>query len=67
FGYGIHQCLGQQLARTELADAFRHLLRRFPNLRLAIPSDRVPLRTEMSTYGVSSLPVTWDPVLDQRH
>jgi cytochrome P450 len=64
FGYGIHQCLGQQLARAELADAFRHLLRRLPNLRLAIPADKVPLRADMSTYGVHSLPVTWDPVLD---
>ncbi|RAS70759.1 cytochrome P450 [Lentzea atacamensis] len=59
FGHGIHQCLGQQLARVEMAAGFTELLRRLPALRLAVPADEVPLRTDMSIYGVHALPVTW--------
>ncbi|GEB55135.1 hypothetical protein GCM10017674_29340 [Streptomyces gardneri] len=62
FGHGIHQCLGQQLARVELTVALPALLRRFPSLRLDVPADEVPLRTDMSIYGVHRLPVTWDEV-----
>ncbi|MFD5828753.1 cytochrome P450 [Lentzea sp. NPDC060358] len=59
FGHGIHQCLGQQLARVEMTVGFTELLRRFPDLRLAVPAEEVPLRTDMSIYGVHKLPVTW--------
>lgn len=60
FGHGIHQCLGQQLARVEMRVAFRALLDRFPTLRLAVPAEEVQLRPETADiYGVKSLPVTW--------
>ncbi|MEW9520357.1 cytochrome P450 [Streptomyces tubercidicus] len=59
FGHGIHQCLGQQLARIEMRAGFDGLLRRFPTLKLAIPADEVKLRTNMRIYGVHALPVTW--------
>ncbi|MFI1157328.1 cytochrome P450 [Streptomyces sioyaensis] len=59
FGHGIHQCLGQQLARIEMRAGFDGLLRRFPTLKLAIPADEVKLRTDMNIYGVHELPVTW--------
>ncbi|GGM71784.1 cytochrome P450 [Lentzea pudingi] len=59
FGHGIHQCLGQQLARVEMAVGFTELLRRLPTLELAVPAAEVPLRTDMSIYGVHRLPVTW--------
>jgi cytochrome P450 len=59
FGHGVHQCLGQQLGRIELRAGFDGLLRRFPNLRLDVPADQVPLRTDMNIYGVHALPVTW--------
>ncbi|MER7012658.1 cytochrome P450 [Saccharopolyspora sp. NPDC000359] len=62
FGHGVHQCLGQQLARIEMRAGFRGLLRRFPTLRLAVPARDVRLRTDMNIYGVHELPVTWgDP------
>ncbi|MCL8485823.1 MULTISPECIES: cytochrome P450 [Bradyrhizobium] len=35
FGYGIHTCVGQQLARIEFAIALGELTRRLPGLRLA--------------------------------
>ncbi|WP_416564668.1 cytochrome P450 [Nocardia testacea] len=59
FGHGVHQCLGQQLARVEMRAGFAGLLRRFPALRLAVPAGEVPLRTDMNIYGVHELPVTW--------
>lgn len=60
FGHGVHQCLGQQLARVEMTVGFTELLRRLPNLRLAVPPGEVPLRNDMFIFGVHSLPVTWD-------
>lgn len=62
FGHGVHQCLGQQLARVEMTVGFSGLLARFPTLRLAVPPDQVPLRHDMAVYGVHLLPVTWDEV-----
>ncbi|ONI76111.1 cytochrome [Actinosynnema sp. ALI-1.44] len=59
FGHGVHQCLGQQLARIEMRAGFAGLLRRLPDLELAIPADEVKLRTHMRIYGVHALPVTW--------
>ncbi|WP_369200038.1 cytochrome P450 [Streptomyces sp. PU-14G] len=59
FGHGIHQCLGQQLARVELGVAYSGLLSRFPTLRLAVPPKDVPLRVSLDLYGVRELPVTW--------
>ncbi|MFD0140936.1 MULTISPECIES: cytochrome P450 [unclassified Streptomyces] len=61
FSHGIHQCLGQQLARVEMRVAFRALVDRFPTLRLAVPAEEVGLRPETADiFGVKSLPVTWD-------
>ncbi|MFF3781378.1 cytochrome P450 [Streptomyces sp. NPDC001933] len=61
FGHGIHQCLGQQLARVEMKVAFPALFNRFPTLRLAVPPEEVALRPETADiYGVKSLPVTWE-------
>jgi cytochrome P450 len=58
-GHGIHQCLGQQLARVEMRVAFPALLTRFPTLRLDCDPADVPLRTESNIYGVHHLPVAW--------
>jgi cytochrome P450 len=55
FGYGIHFCLGAQLARLEARIAFSALLRRFPNLRLA--SDSVRWRRLTFLRGLEALPV----------
>ncbi|MCS7477295.1 cytochrome P450 [Umezawaea endophytica] len=60
FGHGVHQCLGQQLARIEMRAGFEALLRRFPTLGLAVPSSEVRLKADMNIYGVHELPVTWD-------
>ncbi|GAB3460144.1 cytochrome P450 [Actinophytocola sediminis] len=59
FGHGVHQCIGQQLARIELRIGYRALLRRFPTLHLAVPAEQVPLRAGHGIYGVGALPVSW--------
>jgi cytochrome P450 len=59
FGYGIHQCLGQTLARVQMRLALEALLHRFPDVRLAAPVADIPFRHDMSLYGIHELPVTW--------
>jgi cytochrome P450 len=59
FGYGRHQCVGQQLARAELQIIFHTLFRRVRTLELAVPIDDVPLKHDRLAYGVYELPVTW--------
>ncbi|HEY1702757.1 MAG TPA: cytochrome P450 [Trebonia sp.] len=59
FGYGIHQCLGQPLARVELQVFYATLARRVPTLQLAVPLEEIPFKTDADIYGVWSLPVTW--------
>ncbi|AXG82119.1 cytochrome P450 [Streptomyces paludis] len=59
FGFGVHQCLGQPLARLELRIALETLLRRLPEMRLTVPITDIRFRTDMSVYGVHALPVAW--------
>jgi cytochrome P450 len=59
FGYGRHQCVGQQLARAELQIVLHTLLRRIPTLKLAVPIDEIPFKHDRLAYGVYELPVTW--------
>lgn len=59
FGFGAHQCLGQNLARIEMRLAFPALFRRFPRLALAVRAQDVPVSSDMGVYGVHRLPVTW--------
>jgi cytochrome P450 len=59
FGYGRHQCVGQQLARAELQIVFTTLFRRVPTLQLAVPIEEVPFKHDHLSYGVYELPVTW--------
>lgn len=59
FGYGVHQCLGQNLARLELEVILTALSERLPTLRLAVPADRLTLRPGTTIQGVDELPVTW--------
>ncbi|WP_329344430.1 cytochrome P450 [Streptomyces sp. NBC_01352] len=59
FGFGVHQCLGQPLARMELQVVYSTLYRRIPTLRLAAEVDGLPFKHDGSVYGVYELPVTW--------
>ncbi|WP_062214135.1 cytochrome P450 [Streptomyces sp. NBRC 109706] len=59
FGAGPHYCLGAQLARQELRIALELMVTRLPELRLAVPRERVPWRTGSLLAGPEELPVAW--------
>jgi len=59
FGFGIHQCLGQILARLELQVVLPLLLQRLPNLRIAAQPGEIRFKDDMQIYGVHNLPVAW--------
>ncbi|MEC4016313.1 cytochrome P450 [Streptomyces sp. H27-D2] len=59
FGHGVHYCVGASLGRMQLRIAFAGLLRRFPELRLAVPPDELRFRLFAPQYGVEALPVAW--------
>jgi cytochrome P450 len=59
FGFGAHQCLGQNLARMELQIVFDTLFHRIPTLRINAPIDDLPFKNDASIFGLHSLPVTW--------
>jgi len=59
FGHGIHHCVGAPLARVELQTAFTTLLRRLPDLRLAVPESSVEWKAGLLTRAPVTLPVTW--------
>ena len=59
FGFGIHQCLGQMLARMELQVVLPLLLQRLPNLRVAANEGEIRFKDDMQIYGVHNLPVAW--------
>ncbi|MFB7334473.1 cytochrome P450 [Streptomyces adustus] len=59
FGFGIHQCLGQNLARAEMEIALHTLFQRLPGLRLAAPAEDIPFKPGDTIQGMLELPVTW--------
>lgn len=58
FGYGPHFCLGAPLARLEAPVAFRGLLRRLKNMRLA--HDNLEWNSALFR-GLKSLPIEFEP------
>ncbi|MFI5520837.1 cytochrome P450 [Streptomyces platensis] len=59
FGHGIHFCPGAALARIELQTALGTLLRRLPELRLAVPEEELDWTPAVLARGVGRLPVTY--------
>lgn len=59
YGHGIHYCLGAPLARLEGQIALGTLLRRLPELRLAVPEAELRWRGGLIMRGLRSLPVTF--------
>lgn len=60
FGFGTHFCLGNQLARLELATMTRRVLARLPDLRLAGRA-ALPLRPANFVSGLEAMPVEFTP------
>ncbi|MET9497239.1 cytochrome P450 [Streptomyces sp. NPDC006552] len=59
FGFGVHQCLGQPLARVELQVVYNTLYKRVPTLAAAAGIDELEFKHDGFVYGVYELPVTW--------
>jgi len=61
FGAGPHHCLGHALARMELQEALGALLRRLPDLHLAVPESQLRFKPGLVVRTLESLPVAWEP------
>jgi cytochrome P450 len=61
FGHGPHHCPGAALARMELQEFLKGLLRDFPDHRLVVAPDDVDWRMSALVRGPKSLPLTWGP------
>lgn len=61
FGDGPHMCVGQQVARVEIATALRHLITALPTLRLVHADQRMPqpLAHPVATYEAGAVVVSW--------
>ncbi|WP_194829985.1 cytochrome P450 [Nocardia sp. XZ_19_231] len=59
FGWGPHQCVGQQLARIELHVVFGTLFKRIPTLQLAVGVEELKFKEDSQAYGIYELPVAW--------
>ncbi|TYL55000.1 cytochrome P450 [Nocardioides sp. BGMRC 2183] len=57
FGWGMHRCVGAELARMELRTSLRMLAERFPDLTMAADLDDLEFRKLSAVYGVEALPV----------
>ncbi|WBB53720.1 cytochrome P450 [Verrucosispora sp. WMMD573] len=58
-GAGIHQCVGQHLARLEMEISYHELFGQFPGLRLAVPASEVPMAVGSGRYAACELSVAW--------
>ncbi|WP_405657361.1 cytochrome P450 [Streptomyces sp. RK9] len=61
YGHGIHYCLGAPLARLEGQTALATLLRRLPDLQLAVDPAELRWRGGLIMRGLRTLPVTFTP------
>lgn len=59
FGAGLHYCVGAALARMELQVATESLLRRFPDIHLAVPGEQLPRALGGFIEGFTEVPVDW--------
>jgi cytochrome P450 len=57
FGHGLHHCLGAPLARLEGEVALTAFARQFPQARLAVPVEQLPLRRASIMNGYAEMPV----------
>ena len=59
FGYGLHRCLGHNLAQLELEIVFRSLTERLPALRPAVPVAEIPAFNDATVQRLLAFSVTW--------
>lgn len=59
FGWGVHQCLGQNLARLEIRVALQVIAKRLPGLRLE-QTGKADVRDDAIVHSINALPVAWE-------
>lgn len=61
FGFGIHFCIGAPLARLEAKIAFETMLKRWSEIKLAIPAEQLDYMPSVRLRALKQLPicVTW--------
>jgi cytochrome P450 monooxygenase len=59
FGYGVHQCLGQNLVRAEMELVYATLFRRVPTLAIDADVEGLPFKYDGTLFGLHALPVRW--------
>ena len=60
FGNGIHFCVGAALSRLEMRLALGEILARYRTVRLAVPEEELPFRTNFHQRGMTSLPLEFE-------
>ena len=61
YGFGVHYCVGAQLARLEARIAIARLLNRFPQLALAVPHSELQWLPITFLRALISVPITPGP------
>lgn len=65
FGFGPHQCIGQNLARVEVAVAVERILERYPSMRLVDDRvENVQVRKDRGFWGLRELLVDLGPAAE---
>lgn len=66
FGYGIHGCIGQQVARVEIREAITALLEAFPSIELVDAEQLTPqpFAHPVAVYEAGSVIARLEPVSD---
>ncbi|TQV90337.1 cytochrome P450 55A3 [Cordyceps javanica] len=59
YGFGDHRCIAERLAKTELITVFSTLFQALPNLKLAVPIEKINVSPPHKDVGVLDLPVTF--------
>ena len=61
FGVGVHACVGSRLARMELRVAIEQLLKRLPDIEIAVPEAEYVFAGGGDYTHIATLPVTFAP------
>jgi cytochrome P450 len=59
FGSGIHKCVGIALARMEIKLAAQEFIRRFKDIRLAVPEEELTYLPTLASQTLERLPLTF--------
>jgi len=58
FGVGVHRCVGASLARMEIKVAAREIIKRWDNIKLAVPVEELTYLPTVATRSLERLPMT---------